>query len=286
VTDFVPHHARVTAEGAKPERWMLVLHGIFGSGGNFRSFARRLAVAAPTWGFVLVDLRMHGLSQGAPPPHGLAAAADDLVRLEEHLGLPVDAVMGHSFGGKVTLAYLARRARPLAQAFVLDASPSARPDGPRAGETGEILDLLASMPWPLPSRERFLELVTSAGHSRAIAEWLAMNVRPSSLVPQRAGTSDEGFVLRLDLSAIRALLADYFATDLWSVVEAPPVREALHVVVGGRSDALPEDERARLRAIAAREPRLRVHELPAAGHWVHVDDPEGLFAIVRGALAR
>ena len=86
---FLPTHAEVTAPGVDPSRWMLVLHGILGSGGNFRSFARRLAAACPAWGFVLVDLRMHGQSQGAPPPHTLAAAADDLARLGEHLALPI-----------------------------------------------------------------------------------------------------------------------------------------------------------------------------------------------------
>jgi esterase len=28
-----------------------------------------------------------------------------------------------------------------------------------------------------------------------------------------------------------------------------------------------------------------VHVLADAGHWLHVDDPEGLFAILRSALS-
>ena len=123
---FLPTHALVTAVapgGPAPSRWMLVLHGILGSGANFRGFARRLAASAPGWGFVLVDLRMHGQSQGAPPPHTLAAAAADLRRLGEHLGLPIAGVMGHSFGGKVALAYTAASGRELEQTWVLDASP-------------------------------------------------------------------------------------------------------------------------------------------------------------------
>src|ERR1700679_538748 len=122
MSSFVPSHARVTAPGAEPSRWMLVLHGILGSGANFRSFARRLAAARPDWGFVLVDLRMHGQSQEAPPPHTLAAAAEDLVRLGVELALPIAGVMGHSFGGKVALAYTGAAPRELEQVWVLDAS--------------------------------------------------------------------------------------------------------------------------------------------------------------------
>lgn len=272
--EFVPHHALVTAAGAAPDRWMLVLHGIFGSGANWRTFARRLADARPGWGFILVDLRAHGASQDAPPPHTVGAAADDLCRLGDRLGLDIRGVMGHSFGGKVALAYVGRRPGQLARAFVLDADPGAQPEASRSSPTRGVLDLLASIPQPLPSRERFLEIVQASGQSRAIAEWLAMNVR----------RAEEGFRLRMDLGALSSLLDDYFAQDFWSVLEDPRSAERIVVVLGGQSIALAPPARARLDALSARDPRLLVHVLERAGHWLHVDDPEGLFAILQGAL--
>ncbi len=270
---FLLQHALVTAPDATPARWMFALHGILGSGTNLRSFTKRLATAFPAWGFILPDLRMHGLSQGAPPPHTLAVAADDLVRLGEHLGLPVAGVLGHSFGGKVALAYLDRRDERLDQAWILDASPSARPRSERAGATGQIVAMLRAMPQPLPSRERFLAIVAEHGHPRGIAEWLAMNLR----------RSDDGFRLRLDLDAIGALLDDYFAVDLWRVLEEGRLARPLHMVLGGRSDALDEADQARLAALGS---KVDVHVLEGAGHWVHVDAPDALFAVLAGALAR
>jgi len=270
---FLLQHAFVTAPDATPARWMFVLHGILGSGTNLRSLAKRLAIAAPEWGFILPDLRMHGLSQGAPPPHTVAAAADDLVRLGEHLGLPIAGVLGHSFGGKVALAYLDRRGERLDQAWILDATPSARPLGARAGATGQIVAMLRAMPQPLPSRERFLTIAAERGHSRAIAEWLAMNLR----------RSDDGFRLRLDLDAIGALLDDYFTVDLWRVLEEGRLAAELHMVVAGRESALDEADRARLATIG---PPVTTHVLEGARHWVHVDAPDALFALVAGALAR
>jgi pimeloyl-ACP methyl ester carboxylesterase len=270
--EFIPHHALVADAASAPSRWMLVLHGILGSGANFRSFARRLAAASPGWGFVLVDLRMHGQSLDAPPPHTVAAAAADLDRLGAALGLSIEGVMGHSFGGKVALAYAAARSRPLEQVWVLDASPGARRE--RAGETEAVVRMLRAVPQPLASRERFLEIMAAHGQPPAIAEWLAMNVR----------RAEDGFRFRLDLDAIAALLDDYVATDLWSVIERAEGARAFHVVVAERSDALDAEDRARLAAIAQREPRVHVHVVAGAGHWVHVDAPDALFGLVRAAL--
>lgn len=266
--DFVPHHALVTAPGAAPSAWMLVLHGILGSGANWRTFARRVVEARPGWGLVLVDLRGHGQSQDPPPPHTLATAAEDLVRLGARLGLDVRGVMGHSFGGKVALAYLAQRR--VERALVLDSDPGARPEGHRDPTSGGVISLLSTIPQPIPSREAFLEQAQAHGLSRAVAEWLAMNVR----------RAEDGLRLRLDLKILRALLDDYFAQDLWPVVEDPGRAGQLRVVLGGRSTSVPEDTQARLRELAAREPRLSVRVLPEAGHWVHVDDPDGLLAAV------
>ncbi len=252
---------------------MLVLHGILGSGTNFRGFARRLAAARPGWGFILVDLRMHGQSQGAPPPHTLATAAADLHRLGAHLGLPIAAVMGHSFGGKVALTYAASSPRELEQTWVLDASPGVRRD--RAGISDNIVRMLRDIPAELPSRERFLELLAARGVSRPTADWLAMNVR-------REG---DAFRLRLDLDAIDALLEDYFTVDLWPVLERAQGARAFHVVVADRSDAFDAADRAHLAAIAAQQPRVHPHLVTDAGHWVHVDAPDALFALVSEGLS-
>ncbi|KYF87659.1 alpha/beta hydrolase, partial [Sorangium cellulosum] len=198
------------------------------------------------------------------------------------LGLDVRGVMGHSFGGKVALAYLERRPEGIERGFILDADPSARPAGESGSESPGVLELLRAIPQPIASREAFLEAVQTAGFSRGIAEWLAMNVR-------REG---DGFRIRLDLDVLNDLLTDYFARDLWHVLEdmedAPAGAGAegrrVHVVLGGRSASISPASRARFEALSARAPSLSVHVLPRAGHWLHVDDPDGLFDVIRAAL--
>jgi esterase len=70
-------HTSVAAPGAHPRSWLCILHGSFGAGRNWATVVRRLVAARKDWGAVLVDLRLHGASQGFPPPHTLAACADD-----------------------------------------------------------------------------------------------------------------------------------------------------------------------------------------------------------------
>lgn len=268
------HHTLLTAPGASPQKWILFLHGILGGGDNWRGFAKRLVEARPDWGAVLVDLRMHGRSQDLAPPHTLEAAAADLVDLEARLPGPVRGVLGHSFGGKVALAYFERRAEALGPVIVVDSNPGARPDARGSESTTRVLRLLRENAGPFASRQAFIDRLVENGVEPGIGQWLAKNVEHR----------DGGYFFRLDLSAIDSLLDGYFATCLWHLVEAPPANSQLWLVLGGRSDNL--DATDKDRAFAADRQHLRTHVrvIDKAGHWVHVDAPEELFAIVLEAV--
>ncbi len=267
-------HARIAHEGATPTRWMLFLHGIFGMGSNFRSFAKALAARVPDWGFLLVDLRGHGASQGFQPPHTLAAAAEDIARLVGSLDVRVDGIAGHSFGGKVTLAYLARRDREISNAFVLDSVPSARPSAVATEDAMSILALLEGVAQPLSSREELAAICERAGLSKRISDWLMMNVR----------RSEDAYRIRLDLPAIHAMMRDYYDQDYWYVIADPNCARRLDLVVGGASTHFSETDLARARALEREGTRVHLSVLEDAGHWLHTDDPEGLLDVMASAL--
>ena len=54
----------------------------------------------PAWQVLLVDLRCHGDSASLHPqgPHGVEAAAGDIIRLLSRLRLFPEVLLGHSFG--------------------------------------------------------------------------------------------------------------------------------------------------------------------------------------------
>jgi pimeloyl-ACP methyl ester carboxylesterase len=266
---------KVSAAGFEPanDRWFVFLHGILGSGANWRSFARQIVNARPEWGALLVDLRLHGDSQGFAPPHTVDAAAIDVVDALAGEGLSAAAVLGHSFGGKVALALadrLGRAGSPLEHLYVVDSTPGARPDGRGSSGVRHIVELLTELPSEFPDRNAFTAWIESRGVSRPVAMWLAMNVRP---IP---GTTR--FVFRIDVAAVRSMMADYFELDLWPVVEHPEPGRSTHIVTGGASEVVDDADLARARGC----PRTTVDVIPDAGHWVHVDAPEALLAIVLG----
>ncbi|NUP12774.1 MAG: alpha/beta hydrolase [Polyangiaceae bacterium] len=257
---------------------MFVLHGIFGMGTNFRAIAKAAAAREPSWGFVLVDQRGHGASQGFAPPHDLNAAARDLEALADHLartkGIEVRGVLGHSFGGKVALAYIERR--PVDVAVLLDSQPGPRILGEETDSAANVLVTLEALDHGWEKREAFSEALRDAGYSAGLIEWLTMNVR-------RDG---DLYRLRLDLPAIRSMLEDYFARDLWHVVEQPEFARTMSLVIAARSTVFDDVSRARADAAAFANPVLTVVVVENAGHWIHVDAPSKVLDALCDALAR
>ena len=270
--------APVTADDSTPSKWIVFLHGILGSGANWRTFAHQLVASRPTFGALLVDLRLHGDSQGFDPPHTVEAAARDIVESLPSVarGVPVRAVLGHSFGGKVGLELAAQLVRsengPLDELIVIDGAPSARANYRGSESVREIVDLLTMLPEHFPDRNAFVQWAEERGVSRPTAMWLAMNVRP---VPNTTN-----FRLRLDVASIRAMMEDYFVRDLWPVLESPPGAMRTHLIVGGKSDVVGEADLERARAC----PRMTVDVIPNASHWVHVDAPDALRELVLGYI--
>lgn len=263
-------HEVLSAKGAQPTRAMLFLHGILGRGNNWRSHARRFVEARPDWAAVLVDLRLHGDSLQPRPPHTLAACAADLRALP--LELPVRGVIGHSFGGKVALAFAegldlrerARGATALDELWVIDSTPSARPDRRGSEDVLRVIATLREVPREHAERSDFVAAICERGFSEMLARWLATSlVRTAS-----------GWRYPVDLDAIEDLLEDYFARDLWG--EVPGAAADVFFVIGGRSEVFDAADRATVRDLAARHEGVHLEVFEQSGHWLHVEEPERL----------
>lgn len=265
---FLLSHSLLESESAR--RTALVLHGALGSGSNFRSFAKKLQQLRPDYRFALVDLRAHGASVGAPAPNTLASAAADLGPLVEALN--ADVVIGHSLGGKTTLEFARQQPERLKQLWILDSNPGAQP--PHAGlQILQVIEGVQSVPMPARGRNDVVNALLARGFSSGIANWMTTNLK-------RVGDAYEWV---FDLPAIVELVRDYFERDLWRYLESPRSTPDIQFVVAEESDRIDAAMRQRLLALP-QESRCHVHVLPNAGHWVHVDNPDGLLDMMRGAL--
>lgn len=253
------------------------VHGILGRGRNWRGFARRIVEAVPSFRAVLVDLRCHGETPPLPPPHDLAACAADLADLAAADGHPT-VVVGHSFGGKVVLAWARDRIvgadRPPGSAgagpacWVLDAPPSAVPQLPAVhGDPEWIVDRLGEIAVPAPDREALRAPLRAAGISEPLVAWLLTSAR----------RDPDGWRWVWDLDGVRSMLASYRREDFWPFLAQTGLE--VNLVRAGRSDRWTDAEIARMASVS-HESTVRTHLLPLAGHWLHVDDPEGTFALL------
>eukprot|EP00744_Colponema_vietnamica_P020610 GILI01029314.1.p1 GENE.GILI01029314.1~~GILI01029314.1.p1 ORF type:complete len:305 (+),score=40.75 GILI01029314.1:43-915(+) len=268
----------VPAEGVKRAKTALVLHGLLGSARNWLSYGRQLSSAFPSWRFVLADLRGHGdFPRASSPPNSMEASVQDLLNLHDDLGCAPEAIIGHSLGGKVALMYAA--ASPACSSvWVLDSNPG---KVELLHETGDddsvprLLRQLSSVPMPLPSRQALITELTNRGFSERTAVWMTSNVTRCTKTHQLSW--------RFDLPVVKELFESYSSKDSWELLHSPPHSSTIHFVKGQLSprwaadpDMLSKLEQAPIKS----KGRTTVHELAGAGHWVHVDQPDGLLNLL------
>jgi esterase len=250
--------------GAEPSQHRaLFLHGILGRGSNLRSLATRFVQARPTWQAMTVDLRGHGHSPKGQPNPTLDSVVADLLAFGRF-----DAVVGHSFGGKVALAMAP--SGQVRQILTLDSNPGLPPTLNEASSPSTILDLLRAAPPEFPTRNAFVQHLVGQGTPQPIAQWLAMNLESTPPV----------FRMALDLDEISGLYTSYQTTDLWPILEAPRQDVQFHLVIADQSRMYPPSDRSR----AASLPHVTLDTLNT-GHWMHAEDLEGVLGILLKRLS-
>lgn len=286
---------------------MYVLHGLLGSARNWASFVKDLSARLPQASIISLDLRNHGQSAGFASPHSLDAAAEDVLSFARAKGMSPSAIVGHSLGGKVAMHLVSRAGAELAarapedalkNVWVLDSMPGLRPSGsspPAAApldSVERVLRLVKSIPTPIPSRSFVVEVAEREGLDRGTALWLASNVAVASGGAASAAAPAGEHRWSFDPQTAAALYASYCELDCWPLlVEGPPAGIDVDVVIATKSsrwnatrDLVAAATANSATANAAARGRVRFHSL-VAGHWLHVDNPSGLLALMAPQLS-
>jgi len=240
---------------------LLILHGLFGSSGNWRGIARELAA---THSVCCVDLRNHGASPWADTMD-YVEMADDVMQLVARLHLDRPTVLGHSMGGKTAMALALRHPQRIGRLIVVDIAPV------------PYADTLT----PFAQALRSADVVAAASRAE-VQRRLQASVPDGGVVPflmQNLVTRNDHFDWRLNVLGISAAMPQLcaFPSTLLGARFAGPVT----VIAGANSDYVTQHDGASFRPMFG---DVEVEVIADAGHWVHADQPAAFLAAVRQAL--
>ncbi|HEY4318570.1 MAG TPA: alpha/beta fold hydrolase [Herbaspirillum sp.] len=238
------------------ERKVLVMSGAFGHGGDWGAFAEALDPETAT--YVFFDYRGYGLSRHLDGAFTFEEAAQDALRLIDHLGWRRFSLVGHSMGGvamqRVLLAAPDRIERMVAIAGV--PACSSRMDAQRLAGFGEAAT-------SLEKREFILDFSTGRRLPKA---WIARLARQSwsSAAPQ----------------AFLAYLRDWGAVDFSAQVKGNAT--PLKVLIGAHDPSL--NAELMQSTWLAWYPDASLETLANAGHYPMHEVPLALAASVQEFL--
>lgn len=236
---------------------VLLLHGLFGAGGNLGAIARALAAA----GFRVhqLDLPNHGRSPRLEEPsiprmaRAVRAYADAAAA-----GPPV--LLGHSLGGKVAMQFALEAPASVAALVVADIAPRRYAPG-HAAVFAAIDAVVAGRP---ATRRAAAGLMRRHLEDEAVVQFLSL-----SLCRGEAGQ----WHWRFDAAGLRAAYPALLAAPDATGVYRGPV-----LLLRGEHSRYVDD--AGLRAARGYFSHLRCVSIAQAGHWLHAEQPEAVIAAV------
>ena len=228
----------------------VVLHGLFGSGKNWRSFAGSLEEDFQVW---TLDARNHGDS-----PHADSMSyqqmAEDVVRFVDENELENVILLGHSMGGKTAMQLALQFPDRIAALIVVDIAPVCY------DHQQKQLKLIEAM--------QGLHIAAEMSRSD-IEKKLALKIpekRLLSFLMTNLYRQNGQFQWRIGLEQIAAgmpYLLNY--PELNSVFKGPVQ------FIGGENSAYLKFEYHAL--IRKKFPESRITMLKNCGHWLHVEQP-------------
>ncbi|EED86951.1 predicted protein [Thalassiosira pseudonana CCMP1335] len=304
--------SKVDVEEVGDKEVILFLHGLLGNAKNLRTPAKKLTEQIPI-NALLLDVRGHANSTNSSsskfaPPHDFQACVSDIFNTLHTLGFVGDrsptAVCGHSLGGRIALEYVHRLCgrdddnrggggddattiQPPKQIWILDSVP-----GQAHPSVHNVLNTISSLSLPISSKNWLTKtLIEEHGMDKGVAMWMASNLK------QCVG-KEKGFEWIFDLEIANELVDNFTDQDFVQMIQdvttiAPPPskQSTIHLVKAGKNKEWTPQINSNLQSIPsyqnnAPESTFQMHTLEKAGHWVHVDDCEGLVSLMADGLRR
>lgn len=233
---------------------LILVHGLFGSGRNWRAIARYLSKSR--W-VVTVDMRNHGNSFWNSG-NSYFDLADDLAHLITHLG-GVAEVMGHSMGGKAAMVLALNNPEMIQRLIIADIAPVGY-----AHSQNDKIEVMQSLSLSQFDRRSAAETALKEKLDDAgLAAFFAQSLSFDDPAPK--------WLLNLD-----ALHANMDAIIGFPALNGSFAKEVLFLC-GGDSDYVDNSGKTEISRLF---PSAITQTIEGAGHWIHADQPREFMRIL------
>ncbi len=235
---------------------VILIHGLFGTLDNLGVLARDLQQRHDT---VQIDLRNHGLSPRAPEMN-YSVMAQDIRQLIDELGFERVILIGHSMGGKASMALSAQLPERIDRIVAIDIAP---------------------VDYQVRRHDKVFAAI------RAVTEAGVMR-RSEAADRMRPYLPGEEGVVQFLLKSFQQGEWRFNVPVLWDQYEnivgwqeIPAWHGPILFIRGGNSPYL--DDRYR-EALLRQFPQAKAHVVNGAGHWVHAEKPDAVLRVVNRFL--
>ena len=239
---------------------MLILHGYFGNGDNWKSVANKLSDAFQVH---LIDQRNHGRSFHSDD-FDYELMVEDLYNYIEHHQLEKAVILGHSMGGKTVMLFAVEHPELVDKLIVADISPRMYPPHHQ-----DILDALNSIDFTKQTSRKLVEEKLE----EKIQEVGVRQFLLKSVYWKEKGQLDFRFNLE-SLTENNNEVGE--ALPSLTIFEGETL-----FLKGENSGYISSDEEP---IINAHFPNNKIVTIKNAGHWLHAENPADFLKEVKNFL--
>lgn len=240
---------------------VVLIHGLFGSYENLGVIARSLS---EQYHVINIDVRNHGRSEHSQQM-SYALMVEDLAQTLDALDVPQAAVLGHSMGGKLAMAFALTYPERVAKLILADVAPIHYPPRHNSVFTGLMAVNLATINNRSEADKQLAKFIEEIGVRQFLLKSLVKD--------------NEQFTWRFNLSALHANYNELIGA---AVVDGQYTGPTLFIK-GGNSDYILPEHKARIMQLF---PKAQAKVIQGTGHWLHAEKPLVFTRLVTDFLLR
>ncbi|MEO0335969.1 MAG: alpha/beta hydrolase [Pseudomonadota bacterium] len=250
-------HHQIVGQPEAPK--LVFLHGLMGSGGNWRRIAKTFQ---ENYQVLTYDQRGHGRSFHAES-YKVEDFSSDLKAILDELGWDTVTLVGHSMGGRNAFHFASQHPVRVQKLVIEDISPA-----PDEASSEKIRRMINLVPTPFADRKQakaffendFPKALLGNPQAKTLADYFYTNM---------AEQPDGSTSWRFHLQGIFETMDQGRISERWAEVEG--LKMPTLWMRGSESQDLSKEHFQRVLDLNA---IIRGVEIAPSGHWIHFDQPE------------